>query len=415
MDVDLSVPLLLDGATATNLFSDKIPEGTCIPKWITEHPQKLISLQREFLSAGCGLLYAPTFGASRNNLAQHGLEDEFETLNRTLVELSKQASAGKVPVAGVLSPTGLEVEPFGESSYTEVMDAFREQASILAEAGVDLFVAETMVSIPEARAAAIALRKFKKPVVITMTIDEEGNTLDGGKAVNALIILQELGIAAFGLNCSCGPAAMLEVLQQMTEYAKVPLVAKPSASSYDEDRHTLIPGLPPEQMAEQMKALIQAGASLVGGCCGTTPEHLRKIGAMLQQYPPAVIFDSTRPIEKEDEIILADSTEHYHLYSDQIECSAPLLCSPDMCDDFLRLEEERIDVIVVEIDNVDEARDFGANAHLSSLPISVYSHDEIALRLALLLYTGKALVDSRSSIEEETLKKIANKYGAIIY
>ncbi|WP_077532842.1 homocysteine S-methyltransferase family protein [Massiliimalia massiliensis] len=414
MDVDLSVPLLLDGATATNLCSSQIPETLCVPKWLAEHPDQVIALQREFISAGSNVLYAPTFGANAGSLSSYGLEHETEVLNRRLVRLCKEAAGEKALVAGVLSPTGLELEPFGEASYTEVMDLFREQASILIEEGVDLLVVETMVSIPEARAAAIALRKFGKPIIITMTVDEEGNTLDGGKAVNALIILQELGISAFGLNCSCGPAAMADVFRQMREYAKVPLVAKPAAVSFEEETGSLLP-ISPEEMAEQMKVLIQTGASLVGGCCGTTPEHLKRIGELLHICPPAVIFDADRAIEKEDELILADSKEHYHLYCDQIECSEPLYCSPDMCDDFLRLEEERIDVIVVEIETVEEARDFSQNAHFSTLPVSLLSHNEIALRLALLLYTGKALVDSRSSIEEETLSHIAQKYGAIIY
>lgn len=414
MDVDLSVPLLLDGATATNLFSNSVPDNICIPKWITEHPDALQNLQQKFLSAGSKVLYAPTFGANSSALSKFGLEDQMESMNRTLVSLTKQVANDKTWVGGVLSPTGLELEPFGESTFTEVMRVFRDQAKVLLESDVDFFVVETMVSIAEARAAAIALRKLNKPVMITMTVDEEGNTLDGGKAVNALIILQELGIAAFGLNGSYGPAAMKDVFIQMAEYAKIPLVAKPSAVSFDEPTQSLTP-ISPDEMAQQMKQLIIAGASLVGGCCQTTPEHIKALGNVLTITPPPSIFNLDRPIEKEDEIILADSKQHYHLYSDQMDCSEPICCSADMCDDFLRLEEERYDVIVIQLDTVEEAREFSENAHFSTLPICFLTHDELTLRLALMLYTGKALIDSRSSIEEDTLKYIAQKYGAIIY
>lgn len=414
MDVDLSVPLLLGGSVAAGLFPGGVPDGLCLPGWLAGHPDEVRQIQRQFAAAGCGVLCAPTFGAGSAALARFGLEQEMEAINRALVAMTRQAAGDGIPVAGVLAPTGMELEPFGEASYTEVMDEFREQAAVLADAGADLLIAGAMGSIAEARAAAIALRRFHLPVIVTLRVDEEGQTADGGLAVNALIILQELGIAAFGLDCPQGPAALEPTLRAMTEYAKVPLLVCPAAVSWESESGATVP-LSPEELARQLTPLIACGASLVSGTAGATPAHLEQAGEILRRITPAVIFDSNRPIERPDEMILADRNAHYHLYCDQIECSEPLHCSPDMCDEFLRLEEERIDVIVVELDTADEAREFAENAHFATLPVSLFSHDEMALRLALLLYTGKALVDSRSSIEEETLAKIARKYGAIIY
>lgn len=410
MDVDLSAPLLLDGATATNLM-DHIPPDLCIPQWIAEHPEQILALQRRYVSLGCDIIYAPTFGANSPQLAACGLESRMEELNRELVALSRQAADGKAAVAGVLSPTGLSLEPYGEASFTEVLQAFRDQAAILEEAGADLFAVETMVSIAEARAAVLALQKFDKPVIVTVVTDEAGNMPHGDPALNALVTLQSLGIDAFGINCSSMEDTEA-VLRQMKPYAKIPFIAKPSACTYNED-HRPAGKLTPAQFQEQAAGLIRAGASIIGGCCGTSPEHLEGTKALLAGKPA---YKGHIPEENLlGDIILADLHQTYHLFCDQIECSKPLSCSFDMTDDFLRLESQQIDVITILLESVDDAKCFGENAHLATLPICFYAHDDLALGLALMLYAGRAMVDSRSSLESEVLKEIAQKYGAVIY
>jgi methionine synthase I (cobalamin-dependent) len=413
MDVDLSVPILLDGATATNLLPDSWEEDLCVPKWILEHPDELQALQRQYLQAGCNILYAPTFGASSLQLAQYGLENELDFINRELIRLTKQTAGEDAAVAGVLSPTGLDLEPFGEASFTELLHLFRQQASVLVDAGADLLVVETMTSIAEARAAAIALRRFHKPIFVTMTVDEDGNTLDGGSAVNALVILQELGISAFGLNCSCGPQAMLDIMCQLQIYAKIPLIAKPSACRFDEETEKLLP-ISPAEMGNAVRNLFDAGVTIVGGCCQTTPEHFTHISRAFSKYNFA-LSPKPQDMGNKGEIVLADTMQIYNLFCDQIECSEPIECSVDMADTLIRLESERIDVIRISVNSVDEAKLFAENAHLAGLPICLHSHDEISLRLALMLYTGRAMVDTDSGIEEEELRHIAQKYGAVLY
>lgn len=415
MDVDLSVPILLDGAVATNLFSEKIPENICLEDWILSHPDRLIQLQRSFVDVGSKILYTPTFGANSARLERYGLEEKVEEYNRRLTEITRQSAGEGVLVAGAMSATGLLLEPFGDTSFTEMIHIYRQQASALIDAGVDLLVVETLTSISEARAAAIALKKLDKPFMITLTVDEDGETPFGGTAVNALIILQELGVSAFGLNCSCGAENIAQIMEQLKLYAKVPLIAKPSACGFDEETESTYP-LTPIEMAMEMKQVLAAGASLVGGCCGTTPAHLEAIGVAIEEYKAEEPEDRKDPPEAEiGDIVLADIRQMYNLYCDQIECSEPIECSVDMTDTLLEIEGQSIDVIVVEINTVDDARDFAANAHIATLPICFYSHDETALRLALLLYNGRAMIDSRSSIDEEVLEKIASKYGAVIY
>lgn len=418
MDVDLSVPILLDGAIATNLFSGEKPEGFCIEEWILDHPEKLLELQREFVEMGSRILYTPTLGANESRLKEFGLEDKMEEYNRRLTELTRQAAGGKAKVAGAMSSTGLLLEPFGDTSFTEMIHIYRQQAAVLLESGVDLLVVESLTSISEARAAAIALKKLGKPFMITLSLDEDGETPIGGTAMNALVILQELGVSAFGLNCSYGAENIANIIEQLKPYAKIPLIAKPSAYGYDEESETTYP-LTPIEMAMEMKQVLAAGASLVGGCCGTTPAHLEAIGVAIEEYKSQG-YKAERGEEESQEaeigdIVLADIRQFYHLYCDQIECTEPLECSVDMTDDLLEAESGSEDVILIEINTVDDARDFAANAHIATLPVCFYSHDETALRLALLLYNGRAMVDSRSSIDEETLQKIADKYGAVIY
>lgn len=411
MDTQLSQPILLDGALATNLFEQGMPKGVCIPTWILENKQKVLDLQKAFIDAGSQILYTPTFNASRVWLSDFGLENDIENINRQLVDITKSAVEGTdVKIAGCISMTGLTLEPYGESSFTEVLEIFREQASILVDCGVDILVVETLTSIAEARAACIALQKFDIPKYITMTVNDEGLTPYGGSAVNALVILQELGISAFGLNCSYGVECMLEQIKEMKPYAKIPLIAKPSACSYDEENDELI-NLSPLEMAVQIKDIVQAGVSIIGGCCETTPEHIKCINVALDEVEEVVLDEP----EIKGDITLADIRQIYNLYCDNIEFSELLECSVDMTDDILELEEDSKDVILVEINTIDDAIDFSKNAHIAKLPICFSSHDEISLKLALMLYTGRAMIDSKTSIDRDKLEKIAKKYGAVIY
>lgn len=410
MDVDLSVPLLLDGDLKENLFVEgDFTADICLEKWILDHPDSFQNLVRKWVQAGCQVIQTPTAGASAPRLAKFDLEDCVEEYNRELVRLTKQA-AGDALVAGRISFTGLSLEPFGETSFTEMVGMFREQGAVLADAGVDFFTVEKMESISEARAAAIALRKFKKPVFLMMNVDENGETIHGGSAVNALVILQELGISAFGISGTFGAGQMKELISRMKPYAKVPLIVKPDAYAMEDE--IAVP-LSPEEMAAEVKEALEAGAIMAGGCCGTTESHLQAIADVIKGHNGEL----KEPVSEETtgDLILADTKQIYELYCDQIEFSEPLVCTVDMTDELLHLEEEPIDVISVMVDTADDAKDFAMNAHMANLPICFSAHDEVTLGVALMLYNGIAMVDSSSGIDEEQLKKVAKKYGAVIY
>ncbi len=210
----LSLPILLDGATGSELYKRGMPAGACTEQWVLGHPEALLELQRGYVAAGSQVLIAPTFGANRVRLEQHGIFGQVADYNRRLVELSRQAAGGRALVAGDMAPTGLFIAPFGESSFEELVAIYTEQAAALAAAGVDLFLIETTMTMPEARAAVLACKSVSdRPVWVTFTCDENGRTLSGTDVLAALIVMQGMGVDAFGLNCSSGPAEMLEQMR----------------------------------------------------------------------------------------------------------------------------------------------------------------------------------------------------------
>lgn len=411
MDIPQSGHTLLDGAVATNLFEKGMPFDTCVEEFILNHPDIITELQSEFVKAGSDILYTPTFGANRARLATFSLEDKVYEFNTRLVALCKSIANGK-KVAGNLSPTGLQIEPYGETSFNEVVEIYEEQATALNDAGVDLFVIETMFSIPEARAAVFACRKFNKPIFVTFTINERGKTISDATPLSCLIALQGLGIQAFGLNCSEGPEMMVEHIAELSSFATVPLIAKPSAGM----PNPLLPDvydLSPSIMSEQMESLLNAGASIIGGCCGTTPSHIQEMRTMLNSYVPKQ--EKKQKPQQSNDFMLASATEAYALDNDRIEFTEPITCEYDMADTFLAAEEDSLDVLLIHINSVEEAQQLAQNAHLAKLPVCIYATNEDALETALFLYSGRAMVDTQCPINEVLLSKIAKKYGAVLY
>jgi 5-methyltetrahydrofolate--homocysteine methyltransferase len=269
--------VILDGATGSNFKTAGMPAGVCTELWALEHPEVVIDLQRSYVEAGSQIVYAPTFGANRVTLAMHGLEERLVELNTKLVALSKEAVNGKALVAGDLSTTGKMLE--FDISYEKLLNVYKDQIRALVDAGADLLVAETLLSVDEATIILDAAQSIcELPVMCTLTLQANGYTLYGGNAIDAVQKLQELGAAAVGLNCSVGPNQLLSIIPNMKEIAKVPIIAKPNAgmptidakgnSHYDMNEKTF---------GMAMKELVNAGANIVGGCCGTTPKYIKEV------------------------------------------------------------------------------------------------------------------------------------------
>ena len=224
--MEIRFPLILDGATGTELQKHGYAGDVSAEQWTLAHPDIMREIQRGYVAAGSQVLYTPTFGANRQKLEERGIFNRTADFNRRLAALSREAADGRAWIAGDLAPTGLFLAPLGEASFEDLVDIYTEQAAGLEEAGVDLFVIETMMTLSDARAAVLAVRSVSdKPIFVSFTCDESGRSLSGTDVTAALTVLQGMGISAFGLNCSTGPEQMLVQLRRLREYARVPLIA----------------------------------------------------------------------------------------------------------------------------------------------------------------------------------------------
>ncbi len=409
MSFPFSLPLLLDGATATNLTAAGMPGGVCVEQWILEHPDTLLALQSDFITAGSQALYAPTFGANRAALSRYGLQTEVSQLNRRLVALTQSvAKPSGVLVGGNLCPTGLFVPPLGEADFDELYDIYREQIRALDEAGVDFLAIETQTSLADARAAVLAARTTNLPVFVTITVDESGKTLTGGSVLPMLITLQSMGVEAFGLNCSFGPEAMADFIKKIAAHTGIPIIAKPSTGvpMWEAGKGEGI--LSPARFAEEMRLLMKAGARIVGGCCGATPEHIKALAEVVPEFAPPEIS------EEPDSYAAAIEREAFFL-GDDIQFSEPIECTSSLGEDLIDLDDEQVNAALVVVNSLDDVSMLCESSAMTKLPIAVHCDQLTVLDAALRYFQGRLIIDSDCQIDTELMEPMAAKYGAIIY
>ena len=272
--------LLLDGATGSNLMNAGMPKGVCSEKWVYDHPEVLQELQRAYAKAGSRIVYASTFSANRISLANHGLEDQVETLNRRLVEISKEAVGDTCYVAGDVTTTGKQ-----DLMYEELFDAYKEQIAILNDAGADLIVIETMLGAEECTAALDAATAVcDLPVMCTFTVESDGGLFFGGNVYDTVEILEHMGADAVGINCSNGPDQLKAVVENIRKRVSIPVIAKPNAGMpVIDDKGNILYNMEVEDYVKHMKEIIRAGADIVGGCCGTTPEFIEGLARAIRE------------------------------------------------------------------------------------------------------------------------------------
>lgn len=271
--------VLLDGGTGSCLRSMGMPAGVCTEQWVYEHPDAIRKLQMEYVSAGSQIIYAPTFGANRISLENMGLKDRTEELNRTLAARTVENMNGHVFVAGDMSTTGKPMEPYGSMTYDELMNVYKEQIGFLTESGVDLLVAETLLSQEEALVICDAARAVcDLPLLVSFTCEGDGNLYFGGTVAEAAAALEAMGVDAVGVNCSVGPDQLEAVIRRLKNTVSIPIMAKPNAGMpVITETGEAVYSMGSEEFAGHVLHLRDCGASLIGGCCGTTPEYIRKI------------------------------------------------------------------------------------------------------------------------------------------
>ena len=263
-----------------------MPKGVCTEEWVLAHKDVIQNLQRAYIEAGSNIIYAPTFGGNRVSLTMHGLQDRMEEINRTLVSYSREvadAADHKVYVAADITTSGKMMAPAGEMTYEAAFEMYQEQIGILKDSGVDLIVAETMINIEETLAAVDAASTVcELPIMCTMTVDADGSIFSGGNAIEAAVSLEAAGADAVGVNCSVGPDQLVSVIRNIKENVSIPVIAKPNAGMpFIDDKGNAVYSMKAPDFSRHVKALIDAGAGIVGGCCGTTPEYIREVAKMI--------------------------------------------------------------------------------------------------------------------------------------
>ncbi len=383
--------LLLDGATGSNLIAAGMPAGICVEQWILEHPNVLTDLQKSFEDAGTQVLTAPTFGASPEKLSAYGLKEHTQEFNQRLVALSKEASNTAL-VAGDVSPSGLFLQPMGEASFEDLLAIYDAQISALKQAGVDLILIETQMTLADARAALLCANKYHLPALVTITLEQGGKTLSGLSLSSAVIILQAMGAKGVGLNCSCGPVSMACALEEARPFAKVPLIAKPNAGE---------PGnpLPAEEFGKAAAALANSGATILGGCCGTTPEHIAALTKELKAYSPL-------PLENNGKEYLADERRIYEIPEEMV--SETFACDEDLMDNLMDVDEDT-NLVIITLSTPEDAQNLTDALPFCALPVCFQADAEDILEKALQMYQGRALITGDGATQT-----LCARYGAII-
>ena len=281
---------VLDGAMGTMLYSRGVFVNVSYDELNLSQPALVREVHEAYVQAGAEILETNTFGANPVKLSSHGLDEQTELINRTAVDIARDAAGSRALVVGAIGPLGIRLEPWGPTARGEAMAFFSRQARGLLDGGVDGFILETFSDINELEAALGAVRTLSDlPVIAQMTVGQDGNTSYGTSVETIATKLGELGADVVGLNCSVGPAAMLDAIERMVEHTARPVSAQPNAGlpRAVDDRRIYLAS--PEYMGSYARRMIQTGARFVGGCCGTTPDHIRKIHAYVSSLQPRLI------------------------------------------------------------------------------------------------------------------------------
>ncbi len=429
----------LDGATGSNLLRAGMPQGVCPEKWILDNPEVLIKLQQEYVGAGSNIVYAPTFACNKVKLSEYGLSEQIESMNKELVALSKKAVAGKALVAGDVTMTGMQLYPIGTMQFEELVDIYKEQISYIAEGGADLIIVETMLSLQETRAALIATKEVcDLPIMATLSFQDNGKTLFGTDATTAAIVLEGLGVDAVGVNCSCGPDQLLDVIKAMRSAVRIPIIAKPNAGlpSLNSKGETVY-SMEPEEFSEYMEKLVYAGATVVGGCCGTSPEYIKVLKHRLENININDILERTVPNSKKGHYYICserntlefETDSRFFIVGERINPTGKKQLQAELREGSIETvlnmakEQEENGASILDVNlgmnGIDEKammlRVIGELTQAVDLPLCIDSSHIEVVEAALRIYPGRALINS-ISLEDgkpESLLPLAKKYGAM--
>ena len=425
--------MILDGSMGALLQGRGLPSGYAPDLWNVERPEAILAVQREYAAAGADILLTNTFGASRRRLGEYDAHERVREINEAGVALARKAGGSGALVAGDIGPCGTTVQPFGEIPFQEAYDIFHEQAEALVRAGVDLLVIETMFDLQEMKAAVIACNdvRGKIPLMAFTTFTQDGLTDTGTDPATAATVLEGLGVDIVGANCSTGPEHMLPVVERLARATRLPVAVQPNAGLPTQTAGRTVFPLGAREMDEFAERFYEAGATFVGGCCGTTPEYISLLAARMKGRAPA-------PRSYEPGLRIASRMRAVAIGPGHPFCIIGEKINPTGRKKFAAsLAEGRMDMVVAEARRQKEAgahaldvnvgvpltdepalmgKAIAAIQNVVDLPLVIDSSYVEALEQGLIQYPGKALINSINA-EQERLDRIfplVKRYGAAV-
>ncbi len=421
---------IFDGAMGTMLQQSGLKAGACPELMNVENPDAVRKIHRAYIDAGSTIVETNTFGASSLKLAHYNIADRCRELNLAAVKIAK--SAGNVKVAGSIGPTGKFIAPLGDLDFEDAYKIFHEQAEFLAEGGADFLIIETCIDIQEMRAALLAAHDAcNLPVICQLSYSEDGRTVTGTDPQSAAVILEAMGAAIIGVNCSLGPEQLVPVVKILAENCRTPISVQPNAGMpYLENGVTKFP-MDAKTFGSWAPKLVEAGATYLGGCCGTTPEHIRELASAVKNLAePARQINSTLKLASRSKTVAIDKNLATVLIGERINPTGRKKLAAEIREgSLLGVKKDAVNQVKAGAQILDVNMGVGGIdqpkmmaqavreiAQITDAPLSIDTSDEKALEAGLRIYPGRALINS-VSFEPARIEKflpLAKKYGAAI-
>ena len=424
---------IFDGAMGTMLQEGGLKPGGCPELMNLEQPDVVQKIHEAYIEAGATMIETNTFGASALKLDHYGLEDRVKEINEAAVKIAREASKGRAKIVGSLGPTGRFIVPLGDLEFEDAYQSFYEQAKTLADAGADYLLFETCIDIQEMRAGLLAAKDATSlPIICQLSYSEDGRTVTGTDPQTAAITLEALGADIIGVNCSLGPQELVPIVKTLAENCSVPISVLPNAGMPRlENGRTIFP-MGPEEFASWGAKLVAAGATYLGGCCGTTPAHIKALAAAVKDLPPTERKspDNRLRLTSRSKTVIIDKDLATTLIGERINPTGRKKLAEEIKNGSLfSVKREAIDQVragarlldvnmgVGGIDQVKAMHDaIREVSQITDAPLAIDTSDTKTLEAGLRAYPGRALINSVSAEKEriEEFLPLAKKYGAAI-